>query len=263
MQQECIMNPIDYLKLQSKNLHRDFKTKRPNADPVDGFTYYDYSPKFFDVDAILISFDIDQDNFTLMNAQHIIANLVGFAKWADLINASEDALALSKLLFDNMHKVCIEEWQDYIARTEHENQMEFDDDVRLEIFQKVFAEVDGHESFKMDYRLAKTKALSDESPKRKPAKKQSAVKIMSLPLVGANRKKFIATANSVFDYVLDRLEPQHPNLVRELWNPEKYIDELLLKPDMLPIDRDYALSLIDAFLVHHVIELAVETDTQA
>ncbi|MGN6640762.1 MAG: hypothetical protein ACTHJ8_17755 [Mucilaginibacter sp.] len=180
-----------------------------------------------------------------------------------LLSASDDAVELSKLLFDNMHKICIEEWQDYLARTEQENQMEFEDDMKLEIFKTVFAEVDGHYSFRLDYRLPKIKPVSKEGPTRKPAKKKAIIKIVSLPLAGANRKKFIETANSVFEYVLDKLEPQHPNLVRELWNPEKYIDELLLKPDMLPIDRDYALSLIDAFLVHHVIELAVETDTQA
>jgi len=255
------MKPIDYLKLQAKNLHKDFKTKTPYSDPVDGETYYDYAPMFFDVDAILISFDIDQDNFTLMNAQHIIANLVGFGKWTELLSASEDALELSKQLFDNMHKICIEEWQDYLARNEHENQMEFEDDMKLEIFKTVFAEVDGHYSFRSDYRLPKIKPVSKEGAKRKPAKKKVSIKIVSLPLTGTDRKKFIKTANSVFEHVLERVEPQHPQLVRELWNPENYIDEVLLKPNMLPIDRDYALSLIDAFLVHHVIELAVETDT--
>jgi len=121
---------------------------------------------FFDVDAILISFDIDQDNFTLMNAQHIIANLVGFGKWTELLSASEDALELSKLLFDNMHKICIEEWQDYLARTEHENQMEFEDDMKLEIFKTVFAEVDGHYSFRLDYRFQKLNRFLRKSEKK-------------------------------------------------------------------------------------------------
>lgn len=79
--------------------------------------------------------------------------------------------------------------------------------------------------------------------------------------MGATRKKFIKVANSVFEHVVEAIEPQHPHLVRELWDTEKYIDDMLLRPDMLPIDLDYALSLIGAFLVHHVIALAVETDT--
>jgi hypothetical protein len=53
------------------------------------------------------------------------------------------------------------------------------------------------------------------------------------------------------------MEPKHPELVRKLWNPEMYIDQVI-KPDMLPINRDYALSLIEAFLVHHFIELDTE-----
>ena len=44
--------------------------------------------------------------------------------------------------------------------------------------------------------------------------------------------------------------------------PEQYIEEVI-KPDMLPIDRDYALSLVEAFLIHKVIELATEADKQA
>lgn len=257
-----MMKPIDYFKLQAKNLFRDYQTRFPVYDSVIDDYLNDYKPKYFDIGWIVLDFDIDvEEKFTLMNAQHIIANLVGFNKWTELLKASEDALELSKLLFDNMHKICIEEWQDYIAHAEHENQINFDDGWKLEIFKTVFAEVDGHQSFRMNYRLPKNELPSNEKQKRKPAKKISTAKILSLPIIGTNRKKFIKTANLVFEHVLDRIEPQYPHLVRELWNPEKYIDEILLKPDMLPIDCDYALSLIDAFLVHHVIELAVETDT--
>jgi hypothetical protein len=42
----------------------------------------------------------------------------------------------------------------------------------------------------------------------------------------------------------------------------QYIDEVL-RQYMLPIDRDYALSLIDAFLVHHFSGLDTEADSQA
>jgi len=82
-------------------------------------------------------------------------------------------------------------------------------------------------------------------------------------LNGADRLEFIQAANATFEKFLDRIESEHPQLVRKLWNPEKYIDEVLLKPDMLPIDRDYALSLVEAALVHHGIELAAEADNLA
>jgi len=251
------MNPIQYFKLQAKNLHRDFKTQFQDGE------CYDYTPRFFDVIQITLDFDPDEENLTLMYAQHLIAKMAGFRKWTDMLKASEVELQLAKLLFDNMHKINAEEWQWYLWQQENDNNIVFDAETRLEIFTMVFANAEGHQSDFADYRLGRNEKLSNENQIIKPQKrkKKTAVQISALPLVGAHRKKFIGTANSVFEYVLERVEPQHPELVRKLWNPEEYIDKLLLKPDMLPIDRDYALSLIDAYLVHHVIELAVETDT--
>lgn len=84
--------------------------------------------------------------------------------------------------------------------------------------------------------------------------------ITSLPLSEADRAEFIETAKRAFENVIERMEPDNEGLTRALWDPAHYVDHLLLKPDMLPISRDYALSLIDAFLVHHVIDLAEEAD---
>jgi hypothetical protein len=86
--------------------------------------------------------------------------------------------------------------------------------------------------------------------------------ITSLPLGEADRAEFVEVANRVFDEILDRIEPNHPSETRKRWNAKSYIDGLL-SDDMLPISRDYALSLIDAFLVQHVIGLAVEADRRA
>jgi hypothetical protein len=251
------MNTIEYFKLQAKNLHRDFKTQFFDGE------WYDYTPRFFDVIQITLDFDPDEEKLTLMYAQHLIANMAGFRKWTEMLKASDVELQLAKLLFDNMHKINTEEWEMYLAQQEYDNNIIFDAETRLEIFTMVFANVDGHQSMFADYRLKNNKKTSTENQPAKLTKKKSTAKIRSLPLTGANRKKFIETANSVFEHVIERVEPEHPQLVRELWNPEEYIDKLLLKPDMLPIDRDYALSLIDAFMVHHVIEIAVETDTSA
>ncbi|MGJ7042758.1 hypothetical protein J2Y63_006041 [Shinella sp. BE166] len=87
----------------------------------------------------------------------------------------------------------------------------------------------------------------------------SHVVISALPLTEPDRSKFIETANLVFERVVDRIEPDNLQLTRSLWDPDRYVDHHLLSPDMLPISRDYALSLIDAFF-HHVIDLAVEAD---
>lgn len=97
----------------------------------------------------------------------------------------------------------------------------------------------------------------------KPSAGAGAAQITTLPLGPADRAEFIETANAVFEAVLDRIEAQNPEATRKLWDAGHYVDHVLLEDDMLPIDRGYALSLIDAFLVHHVIDLAVQADEQA
>lgn len=256
------MKTIDYFKLQAKNLYKDFKTQKSYFDPSYGRDLYQYTPKYFDVDALVLDFDIDEDNFTLMKAQHYIANLAGFTKWTEMQDTSPSALKLSKLLFDNMHKISAVEWDIYISGEQHEKGFLFDDGFKLDIFKAVFDDVDDHQSDGYDYRLSKSEYLPDIKKVIKLKKKNPAVQISALPLAGTDRKKFIKTADLVFQNVLERIEPENPDLVRKLWDPENYIDEILLKPDMLPIDRSYALSLIDAFLLHHVIGLAVEVDNQ-
>lgn len=253
------MKTIEYFKLQAKNLYKDFKTQKLYFDSSLGGNFYEYEPKFFDVDALVTDFDIDEERFTLMNAQHIIAKLVGFEKWTTMLQASPAALELAKLLFENMHKIRNEEWEIYILGIEHENDILLDDEDKLGIFKKVFADVDGHQSDGYDYRLAKYEKPSNENKVIKPKKKKAAIKITALPLVGADLKKAIETANTKFEDLLQMMEPRHPELLRKLWNPERYIIEVF-NPDMLPIDRDYALSLIEAFLVHHFIDLDTEAD---
>ncbi|MHB1178103.1 MAG: hypothetical protein ACYCZO_07195 [Daejeonella sp.] len=254
------MKTIEYFKLQAKNLHKDFKTQKPYFDPTYGHDLYEYAPKFFDVDALALDYDIDEENFTLMNAQHYIAQLAGFRKWTDMLKASPSALELSKLLFDNMHKISVMEWDIYISGEERDKGFQFDDDFKLDIFKVVFAEVNGHQSDGIDYRLGREKEhLSKDNQIIKPKKKKITVQISALPLVGTDRNAAIKVANEKFEDLLQMMEPRHPRLMRKLWNPEQYIDKVL-KPDNLPIDRDYALSLIEAFLVHHFMELDTEAD---
>ncbi len=84
--------------------------------------------------------------------------------------------------------------------------------------------------------------------------------IATLPLSGEDRAEFVQAANHVFESVIERIEPNNLEMTRSLWDAGHYIDHHLLDEGMLPISRDYALSLIDAFLVGHVINLAVEAD---
>ena len=264
VQKECIMKTIEYFKLQAKNLYKDFKTQKNYFDSSLGDNFFDYAPKFFDVEALVTDFDIDENHFTLMNAQHIIARLAGFEKWTAMLKASPTALELAKLLFDNMHKVSIEEWEIYISGTKRDNGMLFDDETKLDVFKMVFTDVAGHQSDGYDYRLTKREKKSNENQiiESKPTKMKSDAKISALPLIGAGRKEAIEIANSKFEDIMQTIGPTYPELVRKLWNPDQYIDEVL-EPDMLPIDRDYAFSLVESFLIHHVIGLAAEADEQA
>jgi hypothetical protein len=253
------MKTINYLKLQAKNLHRDFKTQKTYFDSSLGVNLFEYAPKFFDVDALVTDFSIDENHFTLMNAQHIISKLAGFEKWTEMLKSSDCALELGVLLFDNLHKIRHEEWKIYIFNVEAENNVILDDEEKLDIFKLVFADVDGQQSDGYDYRLIIDEEQSVKIRKSKPAKKKSQIKIESLPLAEKDRKVFVKVANEKFEEILQSIEPNHPELTRKLWNPEHWIEEVL-KPNMLPIDRDYALSLIESFLIHKVIDLSTETD---
>lgn len=252
------MKPIEYLKLQAKNLHRDFKTQTSSFDPELRRNVYDYDPKFFKFDLLVNDFNINEDKFTLMNAQHIIAKFCGLEKWTDFKNASPAKIELSILLYTNMEKLEIRDWDEYVSRIETENEVKLDDEFKLQIFKERFLEWQ-HDVFYDDYRLSKDEDTEIEWEPRDSLSGIFTEKISSLPLEKEDWQEFIEVANQSFERVFEVIEPQNPILTRSLWDAEKYIDEVL-KPDMLPIDRDYALSLIEAFSVQYVIGLAAEAD---
>jgi len=100
-----------------------------------------------------------------------------------------------------------------------------------------------------------------EDQKSKPAQKlKNGYLIKSLPFDADYRSDAIELANSTFEDVVRRIEPDNPRKMRELWDAADYVDNHHLSEDMLPIDSEYALSLIEAFLVHHVINLATAAD---
>lgn len=79
------MDYIRYFKSQAKKFYKDFQTQytKENDD------IYNYKPKFWlDTDDIIVSFDIDEDDFSLMKAQHIVAYLADFDNWNELIHAN-------------------------------------------------------------------------------------------------------------------------------------------------------------------------------
>ena len=144
------MANIEFFKQQSKNFMKDYKTRVFNE--AEGF--YEYSPRYFkDIDELLYTFGFKDDEvFTLMNAQHIIARLSGFYKWNELIRVSEAALEIGRLLlthresyqqnqgiFTNMvESLIVADWQAY----ESQYLQGFDDESKLEVFKNVFIEQD-------------------------------------------------------------------------------------------------------------------------
>ena len=136
------MNTIDYFKLQAKNLHKDFKTKTPVLDKMATAFLYEYTPKYFDIEMIISDFDIDEDNFSLMNAQHVIAKIANFDKWASLLKATPAELELAKLLYDHQNKIDLVGWKFYIADAESMNETELDAEIQVDIFKQVV--VDEH-----------------------------------------------------------------------------------------------------------------------
>lgn len=144
------MTTVEFFKKQSKNLLKDYNTRVFNAEKG----IYEYSPRFFqDIDVLVDAFDINEDDaFTLMNAQHIIARLSGFYKWTELIKASEPALELGMLLLTHretyqqktglitnmVESLIVEDWQEY----EEMYLQNCDDETKLEAFKEVFLEQD-------------------------------------------------------------------------------------------------------------------------
>lgn len=129
---------LEYFKLQAKNLFEDYKTKTPYYDNLIDDYLYEYSPEYFDIEEIICSYDVDEENFSLKEAQSIIADMSGFNKWTALLKALESELELAKLLFDNRDIIDIENWQMYISKAEDDNDTTFDSEDMIEIFKHTF-----------------------------------------------------------------------------------------------------------------------------
>lgn len=257
------MTPVEYFKLQAKNLFRDYKTQYAYQVDSHGTKHYTYKPKYFDMDGIFLDFeDFDEEDFSLMKAQHLLATMLGFKKWSDLLNASEVELELAKLRFDNQDRISLDEWEEGVTDIEAEHNFTFDAQGRLDYFKHGLSVPGGHGLFDKDYRLSPSQRRAYSEPPRPMPKADPGPQITSLPLSKADHVEFVKTANDVFEAIMERVEPNNPELTRKLWDAEDYVNTFLTE-DMLPISKGYALSLINAFLVQHVIGLAVQADKAA
>lgn len=152
------MNTIDYFKLQAKNLLRDFKTKVPVLDKTTTAFLYEYTPKYFDIELIITNFSIDEENFTLMNAQHIIAKIANFENWSELLIASTAELELAKLLYDHQNRIDLVGWKFYIADAQSMNAIELDAEIQVDIFKKMVVEENIFDYMEIESYLLKHKS---------------------------------------------------------------------------------------------------------
>ena len=81
------------------------------------------------------------------------AQLAGFSNWSTLLKTTSAELEFAHLLFDNAHKISLEEWDWYIAETESLNNTSFNNEMKLEIFKQVFLNSDEHRSDFVPYRI--------------------------------------------------------------------------------------------------------------
>lgn len=136
------MNTIEYFKLQAKTYTEISKPKLNLLLKKFSAFQYEYTPRYFQIYDIISDFNIDEDNFKLMNAQHVIANIAGFDKWSTLVNASESELELSKLLYDYQNKIDLISWNLYIDEAQSMNAHEINTDMQIEIFKSVVIDED-------------------------------------------------------------------------------------------------------------------------
>lgn len=95
----------DYFKSQSKKLFKDWETHTKRKDK-NGLIHFVYHANFFNIKSIfkLYAFDQkDEETFSLMKAQHLIAQMLGFDKWETLINASDKEQELAYIILKNCH----------------------------------------------------------------------------------------------------------------------------------------------------------------
>lgn len=102
----------------------------------------------------------------------------------------------------------------------------------------------------------------DQKPEL-PFQERLGFEISKLPLNVDFRAEAIDVANAAFERVFEGIEPDNPKMTRKLWNAEKHVDEDHFSQENLPIDSEYALSLIEAFMLSHVVGLAAIADKMA
>lgn len=127
------MDYIKFFKSEAKKFYKDFQTQYV----VENDDIYSYRPKFWkDIDEIIVSFDIDEDDFSLMKAQHIVAYLANFKSWNELIHANEYQLELGYYFLKYREDNLLDKWEWY--ESDLSAQLgKLDDWSRLDLFKQL------------------------------------------------------------------------------------------------------------------------------
>ncbi len=80
-------------------------------------------------------------------------------------------------------------------------------------------------------------------------------------LTGALRQKAIRIANYAFEDAMYRMEVQNLTRARERWDVEAYVNKTI-SGDMIPIGTGYGLSLLEAFMIHEALHIAMGADEE-
>jgi hypothetical protein len=83
--------------------------------------------------------------------------------------------------------------------------------------------------------------------------------ITSLPVDAEFRKECVSVANCAFDEAVRQLgySSSAAGKLKSIWlkrGLDDYVDRFVLRRDMLPLDRSYALPLFERFIMHYLID---------
>ena len=105
------MEALSFFKLQAKNFLQDWKTRYRDEEGL-----WDYHPRFIDLNAFFVDFNDDgsweDEEPSLMRAQHFVVLICGLDSWSELINLPKDELEFMKYVWENQNRCSFDDFAD-------------------------------------------------------------------------------------------------------------------------------------------------------
>lgn len=102
------MDVIAFFKLQAKNFLRDWKTRYLDEEGL-----WQYRSRFIDVNGFFCDFGDgawEDEEPSLMRAQHFVALICELDSWAELINLPQDELDFLKYVWERQNQNSFADW---------------------------------------------------------------------------------------------------------------------------------------------------------